>query len=934
MESFKKWEVRGGRPLQLWRLVLGLAVLLLAGRAAGNAIAAELEPVSFLKDVRPVLAQRCFRCHSESLHQEGNLKLDTNEGLLKGGDSGAVVLPGDSKQSLLVSMVRHENDRKMPPEGDKLSDEQIGKIAKWIDEGAKLPTAEELARPSHWSFLSPMRSTIDASLARDGNNSIDALVASEYAKQGLVPNGLATKHVLIRRLYLDLVGIPPTADEVAAFVADDRPDAFERVVDQLLASPMYAERWARHWMDVWRYSDWDGYGAEVRESRPHIWRWRDWIVESLSADRGYDQMVREMLAADEIAPLDTKRLPATGFLVRNWYKFNRNQWLDSTVEHTGKAFLGLTFNCCRCHNHMYDPLTQKEYYQLRAFFEPHEIRTDRVPGEANVDKDGLVRVYDAKLDAPTYLFVRGNEKEPLTTEALLPSVPKVLAFDAVAAKDIAIPLEGQYPSRKEFVVAETLAAAKNVVVTAERVVVDAKTKLDAAKAAPVTDAAAHAEAVLVAEQQLQLVEKSLLVARASEADVIARQAADAATFAIPAIAAEEVKRLAMEAVAKERQTALQKAEYAVLDAEQKAANAQKKLKPGDMASEKLVEQTTADLNKAKEGLTAAQQAAAQPGEAYTKFGEVFPKTSTGRRTALAEWIVDKRNPLTARVAVNHLWLRHFGAPLVPSVFDLGMNGKAPKNPQLLDQLAVELMDGGWEMKRMHRQMVNSKTYQLSSQVDETSAANRKVDPDNQFFWRGNTRRMEAEAVRDSLLAMAGGLDLRMGGSDLDPNEWLTRNRRSLYFRNTKEKKVTFLALFDSPNVAECYRRSESIAPQQALALVNSPLALTKGREIAKQLLAEHFAGREMPASIAEGEYESLIQKAYLRILSRPAKAEELNLCKEFCIAQAKQFQEPTKLTAIASGPAASLAPATRADLRAFENVVHVLLNHNDFVTIR
>lgn len=392
MESFKKWEVRGGRPLQLWRLVLGLAVLVLAGGATGNAVAAELEPVSFLKDVRPVLAQRCFRCHSESLHQEGNLKLDTNEGLLKGGDSGAVVVPGDSKQSLLVSMVRHENDRKMPPEGEKLSDEQIGKIAKWIDDGAKLPTAAELARPSHWSFLSPMRSTIDASLARDGNNAIDALVASEYAKQGLVPIGMATKHVLIRRLYLDLVGIPPTTDEVEAFVADDRPDAFERVVDQLLASPMYAERWARHWMDVWRYSDWDGYGAEVRESRPHIWRWRDWIVESLSADRGYDQMIREMLAADEIAPLDTKTLPATGFLVRNWYKFNRNQWLDSTVEHTGKAFLGLTFNCCRCHNHMYDPLTQKEYYQLRAFFEPHEIRTDRVPGEANVDKDGLVRV--------------------------------------------------------------------------------------------------------------------------------------------------------------------------------------------------------------------------------------------------------------------------------------------------------------------------------------------------------------------------------------------------------------------------------------------------------------------------------------------------------------------------------------------------------------
>src|SRR2546421_7297886 len=263
---------------------------------------------------------------------------------------------------------------------------------------------------THWAFAPPVRPPVPE-VKNTGwvRNPVDAFVAAERERRGLTPRPEAPRHVLLRRVYLDLVGLPPTREELHAFLADTSPDAYEKVVDRLLASPRYSERWGRHWMDVWRYSDWAGYGAEVRESQPHVWQWRDWIVESLNGDKGYDRMVREMLAGDELAPADPATLRATGFLVRQYYKFNRNVVLDNTVEHTAKAFLGLTLNCARCHDHMYDPVAQKEYYSFRAIFEPCLARTDRVPGHLDTKELGLPRIYDATPDAPTYLFVRGNE---------------------------------------------------------------------------------------------------------------------------------------------------------------------------------------------------------------------------------------------------------------------------------------------------------------------------------------------------------------------------------------------------------------------------------------------------------------------------------------------------------------------------------------------
>ncbi|MHC5544051.1 DUF1549 domain-containing protein, partial [Singulisphaera rosea] len=265
-----------------------------------------------------------------------------------------------------------------------------------------------------------------------------------------------------------------------AFVDDDSEDTYERLVDRLLASPRFGERWGRHWMDIWRYSDWAGFGAEVRESQPHIWRWRDWIVTSLNRDKPYDAMIREMLAGDEIAPDDPDTLRATGFLARNWYKFNRNTWLDATVEHTSKAFLGITLNCARCHDHKYDPFTQADYYRLKAFFQSHDVATDRLPGQPDTTKDGVARVLDAHPTELTYLFRRGEESQPDKDHPLTPAVPAVFGGEAGIAV-VSLPATARYPALRPHIRREAIDAAEAKVASASNALGGARLAEDQAR---------------------------------------------------------------------------------------------------------------------------------------------------------------------------------------------------------------------------------------------------------------------------------------------------------------------------------------------------------------------------------------------------------------------------------------------------------------------
>ena len=1119
----------------------------------------QTDAVDYVQDIKPILSRRCYSCHG-ALKQKNDLRLDTAVLATKGGSSGAAIVPGKSDESLLIDAVTGaEGVKKMPPEGEPLTAEQIAMLRAWIDQGAKARVEKVPEDPArHWSYQPPVREPLP--LPKDPawvRNPIDAFISAEHDRHGLKASPVAAKPVLLRRVYLDLIGLPPTRSQMQAFVADDSVDAYERVVDGLLDSPHYGERWGRHWMDVWRYSDWDGFGAEVRESQPHIWRWRDWIIEGLNADKPYDEMIVEMLAGDELAPDDPAVVRATGFLVRNWYKFNRNVWLDFSIEHTAKAFLGTTVNCARCHDHMYDPISQQDYYRFRAFFEAHDIRTDRVPGQTDTTKDGLARVFDSNAAAPTFLFTRGDEKNPDKDHPLAAGVPVVLARNEMKIDSIALSPAAYYPGSRGHVQDEALAQAKADVEKSQAGLKETGIKLAAARhkladfaAGKTADPAATtpksppvladnfsaprpdlwtmgpgdweykdgrllqkdtrdaitqllsvnphpadfvarfkfkttggevyksvglsfdavedhdfraaylsitgklqvfervagqdiypAEAIrdfpaeLIREYEMQVAVRGNIVnvsmdgklqlayklpgerrkegrfalwtydasaeflnvtvdelpgeyslfekvgdapAPVSEADLVAafkqsevaralaektvatagagivwtqaRIAADRANYATPPAA--NAKELSLIAGSAEREHALRLAEQNLLAAEQKLAAARALPNPADDKAKKAVADAETAVAAAAKARDAALEAIGQPHENYTRFGPIYPNTSSGRRLALARWIADRHNPLTARVAINHIWMRHFGSPLVPSVFDFGLNGKPPTHPQLLDWLAVELMDGeqtaksdaiqgltpparqgevtgtAWRMKHIHRLIVTCNAYRQQSSTAGADEANRAIDPDNLFLWRMNVRRMEAEIIRDSTLYVAGRLDKTMAGPELDENSGMTGARRSVYFRNSKEKKMTFLDLFDRPNVVECYRRSESVVPQQALAMANSPLSLAQARLLAKTLSEE--AGPESN----DQSRERFVGIAFEQVLCRPPSAAERAECDKFLTDQAARFADPKLLTQFSTGTPSHVPAATDPQQRARENLVHVLLNHNDFLTIR
>jgi mono/diheme cytochrome c family protein len=1092
-----------------------VALVGLAATATGS-LRAE-DAVDYERQIKPIFRERCYACHG-GLEQKAELRLDTVKSALVGGESGAAIVASKADESPLLERVTSTDEaERMPPEGERLTAEQIALLKAWISQGAKAPADETPERDprDHWAFKTPVRSAVPVTDSAAWNrNPIDAFLHAERGKHGLQPQPRADKRLWLRRVSLDLIGLPPTPAEQEAFLADTSPQAYETVTTRLLDSPQYGERWGRHWMDVWRYSDAWGLGADLRNSQKHLWHWRDWIVESLNQDKGYDQMLREMLAADELYPNDLDRLRGGGFLARQYFKFNRTTWMDETVEHTSKAMLGLTFNCCKCHDHKYDPIRHEDYYRLRAVFEPYQVRMDQLPGELNLEMNGLPRPFDCHLDAPTYLHVRGDDRNPDQSRALEPAIPAFLSRAKWTITPVTLPAEAAQPGLRSFVIADHLRAAEQKIAQASTALEAAKVALATAEKAeqvasaptvekPTTEPAAlvtedfakeqpqrweikdgkwtYADGKLVqsadgamrgilelkeaspenfeaqvqlritggqmwksvgiafdadgkqdcmayvsayaggpkaqiaykttadyvyppegfanhkielnqpckltlrvrgtlmnvlvndelliayklpiarragklqlitydataeflkfelrklpddsalveakggaasktalpgvaeAKLALTLAEKALATATAQPASIRARAAAEAARHQQPAPA---------DAVDLARAAAKGERELAVAQAEEEAAKLELELvrTPADKKSEsekKLVASRTA--------IEAAKKALDAPGETFTALRgalktlessvetdeqrqQPFPATSTGRRTALAQWITDQRNPLTARVAVNHVWLRHFGKPLVPTVFDFGRKGTPPTHPELLDWLAVEFMEHGWSMKHLHRLIVTSETYRLASTSAGAPAETLARDAENRYYWRANSVRMEAQAVRDALLHLAGELDLTMGGPPLAANDEQSR-RRSLYFTHSHNEHHKFLAMFDDANVLDCYRRSESIVPQQALALENSPLATSLAEKIARRIVGS-------APNASDGDF---VRAAFVAVLAVEPTAEE----------QAVAVAGLARLTELAR---AQGRPQPAASARS--GLIHALLNHNDFITIR
>lgn len=1060
--------------------------------------------VDYLKQVKPVLRERCFACHG-ALKQEGGLRLDTAALAIKGGDSGPAIVARDLEASQLLQRITAKDEaERMPPEGEPLKPAEIAAIREWIASGASAPADEQPERDprDHWAFQAPVRPVVpkidDATWSQ---NPIDAFIAARHRDLGLTPQRAADKDVWLRRVTLDLIGLPPTLAEREAFLADTSPEAYDSVVTRLLDSPQYGERWGRHWMDIWRYSDWWGLGAEVRNSQKHIWHWRDWIIESLNADKGYDQMLREMLAADELYPNDLDRLRATGFLARQYFKFNRTSWLDETVEHTAKSMLGLTFNCAKCHDHKYDPFAQVEYYQMRAIFEPYQIRTDAVPGEIDFEKDGIPRAFDCNLDAPTFLHIRGDDRKPDKERVIEPKIPAFLGFKPLQIEPVTLPVEAVQPGMRSFVAEAHLQAAEQRRTEAAAAIVTAKKKLteaeEAASKPPVTptenatlivddfttakpdvwelltgqweyvdgnlrqsqvgatrtalrlktpppenfeavlkytptggemwksvgitfDVASENEDILAylssyaggpkaqiayknganyvyppdsaqprpialnqphemilrvrgplvnltVDGQHAVAYRLPVPRKAGPLEVITFDAqADFHRFELrtlpesvvliepkgkPADKPLSVEQAWLEVTIAEKKLVAITAEMAAIQAKaaadrarltgedalaviQSAAGAERiatvaKADEDVARAELSVLQAAADkkpdaekqLAAAKTAFEAAQKATESPGESYTPLvgalktlennleneesrRKPFPATSTGRRSAFAKWLTDPANPLPARVAVNHLWNRHFGRPLVPTVFDFGRKGTPPTHPELIDWLAVELIEHGWSMKHIHRLIVTSHTYRLSSSNADVPEATVAKDPDNHFLWRANPRRMEAQLVRDSLLSLSGELDLTRGGPSI-PVKDETSRRRSLYYVHSHNEHQKFLSTFDDANVLECYRRAESIVPQQALALENSPLAATAAEKIA--------------ARITVIDEDAFIRTAFQTVLGVDPSADEITASREALAAWTVLAK-----TANRSDPAQQARAA----------LVQALLNHNDFVTVR
>lgn len=1095
--------------------------------------------VDYLEEVKPLLLQHCVACHGP-VRQKGGLRLDTAAAIKNGGETGSAVSTTSPQESLLLGVLTGDAGFSMPPEGEgeRLSESEIATIAKWIEEGAHSPLDEEplTAPEDYWSYQPVVRPKLSRETDDSwSHNTIDQLVRRKHQELNLQPVADAPPDLLLRRLYLDLIGLPPTRAELHAFVADPSDDAYAEIVDELLSRPQYGERWGRHWMDVWRYSDWYGRRAsnEMRYSQRHIWKWRDWIIESLNEDKGYDQMVREMLAADEIASTDTQTLRATGFLGRNWYKFDRNVWLFETVEQTSQAFLGLTLRCCRCHDHKYDPISQLDYYRFRAFFEPHDVRTDALSAGSGVIKDqtlgeipvnGLSRIYDKTIDAPTWLFERGNDRSPDKSQPITPAIPEALGVDLPEVSPVDLPAEAWYPALRSDYATSLIEVAEKSVEAAEaqlkkfrsdaktasknldKAVADSKTKESTSVesedtvakpflhddfAAPRTETwktlngdwkyegghlaqkSVTSFATIVttknhprdfkakvryrtlspgsyrsvgfsfdfidkgnsqdvytstgdARQSVQafhrkggkqvypregIVPVKLNVGEETVVEVTVRgpllnillngekkleyvmpEARREGTFAlwVHSGAAEfleleilevkesvdDLRRMQLEAVhavavqekrvslterqadslrkrivaeqakhsqppgsnaatlaelanAAERQVAVAQAEIEWLVASQQVEllnQARNAVEASEDAKQPTDSAAAKKLAEAKKKLVAAVEAAASTDTKYETIGPTYPKTSTGRRAALANWITDPRNPRTARIAANHIWLRHFGEAIVPSVENFGLNGKQPSHPELLDWLASELVANNWSMKHLHRQIVLSRTYRMSSAARDDSP-NRTIDPENQFLWRANSRRMEAEVVRDCVLASAGKLDLTQGGPDIPHTEDAKTLRRSLYFRITPDDRMKFLELFDVANPNACYRRSDSVVPQQALALSNSALPLEMSRHLARQI---DQATTDADGGLAKRKF---IKAAFEQIISRQPTASELTLCLQFLDGQTELLAS-SKLTAFGGSAVAKVAPSPNHEMRAKENLIHVLYCHNDFVTIR
>ncbi len=850
-----------------------LIVFGLLGSGFGAESRSAAVPDELAQEVRTLLENHCIQCHGPSQQLNG-LRLDSREGALEGGYSGPSLVLGNSGGSTLIRRLTSEDpSTRMPLAAPPLRSDQIEVLTRWIDRGAPWPrdmtvkTGPDSTSPKqarHWSFrpIDRPKSLPETTGAWD-RSPLDSLIRTRLEQEGLAPSRMAAKETLIRRVSLDLTGLLPSVEEVEAFLQDDRPDAYERLVDRLLASPRYGEKWARHWLDLARYADSDGYEKDLL--RPHAWRWRQWVIQALNRDLPFDRFTIEQLAGDLLPGASLEQRVATGFL-RSGLK-NREAGVprgqvrfEETLDQTntmGSVWLGLTLGCAQCHDHKYDPLSQKEYYQFLAFFNQTQGR---------------------EMDAPL-----AGETEPFLEEFPRYRQQRKVLLDN---GEISVP---RLQARWETMLLEAMEYP--------------------GKHLDWDD--------ILRGAILNELDRAPELLRSGPAGRTWRENDRVTHYFFKYPGPENAKEEALSEKLKDLKGKLAELESSFPDV------------------------TRADVVQALPGATHI----ALRGDYRVPGVEVRPGTpgwlpplrngEEPPRLGLARWLVDKNNPLTARVAANRLWQELFGRGLVSTPEDFGTQGSKPSHPELLDWLASEFMRRDWSRKQMLRRLVTSATYRQPSRVEQRLE---QTDPENVLLARQSRLRLPAELIRDAALRTAGVLDSRIGGKSIRPAQpdWIAtitygksgwkpssgadRFRRGLYVLFRRSAPYPQMVNFDAPDAsATVCRRERSNTPLQALNLLNDPVFMEAARFLAQRTLRE-----------APPRWEERLDHIYQLCLSREPTPDERRLFRRFLGRQRAILQEePESVKQLANGADSDLEPLLAATWTAAARAV---LNLDEFIT--
>jgi hypothetical protein len=840
----------------------------------------------FEKKIRPVLESNCYACHSASSKRlQGGLLLDSREGMLKGGNSGQpVVRPADPDGSLLIRAIRYSDPMlQMPPAG-QLPAEQVKDLEQWVKMGAPDPRGQSgSARPAQqpydlnearkfWSFQPVKSPTIpEPNNKAWGHTPVDRFILAKLESKGLKPVADADKRTLIRRATLDLTGLPPTPEEIESFISDTSAKAFEKVIDRLLASPHYGERWGRHWLDIVRYADTAGCNSDFPV--PAAYKYRNYVIKSFNEDKPYDLFIREQIAGDLLPARSEadkyQNIIATGYLAISRRFGSRtkefNLTIDDTIDNLSKTFLGLSVSCARCHNHKFDPIPAKDYYALYGIFNSSRYA---FPG-AEIYPHPADMVALASGEAAEQLYKWQKE---------------------LAALD----------DRKEYLTVESGPAARNKA-NKEKQLKEAP-KQDPASLVKPSDKQSNNQSVLgeqktepKSEQKKELHPPGELRPADYDRDAVNSATASKSSRMPEEVSAENDRVRARVAELGEHPPKVEKA-YAVVEGLPANARVHRKGDPKDLGEE------------VPRGFLAILGGQRLP-DGYKGSG----------RDHLANWIADPNNPLTARVMVNRIWQYHFGRGIVPTPNDFGSRGEAPTHPELLDYLAAQFIKSGWSLKAMHRLIMLSRVYQLKAADDPRYM---EIDANNQLLWRFNRRRLSAEEIRDSMLAISGSLDRTMGeGHPFEPeSDWrytqhnqffavYDTNRRSIYLMQQRQKKHPLMEIFDGPDTnAITSPRPVSTTPLQALYLMNNPFVHQQ---------ADYFAVR---VGMAYDTLPQRINYAFLLAYGRPAKPDEIREAIDHIQQVRKELREIN-------------TPADQQTRAALASYLRVLLGSDEFLYV-